>query len=293
MTDPHTFEHRKALLQLSELLSDDDSKKIVYVEGLPRMLEEKSPWEVLVQLEVRGKTTVDELTRILKAINRHDAAKKAKELIGKPHRRKKGPGYKALMLEDSLVLAVKHCKILVDQVDYLKFAANKDGNKRIEEMASEAMGNLTNHVQLKLRYALAYFNSQNESSAGYSSSSPSSSPESSRSPEWPSAPIHSNPHPTHMCIKDTESKRVAEKRKQSTLHVLTARKVNFIIFTKYHRKSTKGDSSYWHWYSNSQSCHSASKLDQGCTEGQCQYFSSSKRESLHLTSSNDSYKFTR
>ena len=91
------------MLQLSELLNEDDSKKIVFMEGLPKMLEEKSPWEVLAHLEVQGKTTVEELTTILKAINRHDAAKKAKELIGKPHRRKKDSGYKALMLEDSLV----------------------------------------------------------------------------------------------------------------------------------------------------------------------------------------------
>ena len=67
--DRQTFEHRKALLQLGELLSDDDSKKIVFVENLPRSLEEKSPWEILAHLEVQGKTTVEELTRILKAIN--------------------------------------------------------------------------------------------------------------------------------------------------------------------------------------------------------------------------------
>ena len=64
------FEHRKALLQLSDLLSDDDSEKIVFVEGLPKVFKEKSPWEVLAHLEVQGKTTVKELTksRILKAI---------------------------------------------------------------------------------------------------------------------------------------------------------------------------------------------------------------------------------
>ena len=145
--DSETFEHRKALLQLGDLLSDDDSKKIVFVEGLPKALEEKSPWEVLAHLEVQGKTTGEELTRILKAINRHDAAEKAKELIGKPHRRKKDPEYKALMLKESLQLAEKHCKVLVEQVDYLKFAANIGGNKRIEEMASEAKENLKSQVQ--------------------------------------------------------------------------------------------------------------------------------------------------
>ena len=83
--DSQTFEHRLALLQLSDMLSDEDSKKIVFLEGLPKELEEKSPWEVIAHLEVQGKAIGEELTRILKAINRHDAAKKAKELIGKHH----------------------------------------------------------------------------------------------------------------------------------------------------------------------------------------------------------------
>ena len=204
--DRQTFEHRKALLQLGELLSDDDSNKIVFVESLPRSLEEKSPWEVLAHLEVQGKTTVEELTRILKAINRHDVAKKAKELIGKLYRRKnKDPGCKALMLKDSLQLAVKHCKILVEQVDYLKFAANKDGNKRIEEMASEAKGNLISQVQHKLRYASALFSSQNECSAV--DSGDSSSPE---SPD-------SSPHAIRNRITDSELKKAAKKLRKTTL----------------------------------------------------------------------------
>ena len=207
--DRQIFEHRKALLQLGELLSDDDSKKIVFVESLPRSLEEKSPWEVLAHLEVQGKTTVEELIRILKAINRHDAAKKAKELIGKLHRRKNVSGCKALMLKDSLELAVKHCKILVEQVDYLKFAANKEGNKRIEEVASEAKENLVNHVQHKLKYASGVFNFQNEISTSDSgdSSSPTSSPE---SPD-------SSPHAICSRITDSELKKAAEKLKKTTL----------------------------------------------------------------------------
>ena len=207
--DRQTFEHRKALLQLGELLSDDDSKKIVFVESLPRSLEEKSPWEVLAHLEVQGKTTVEELIRILKAINRHDAAKKAKKLIGKLHRRKNDSGYKALMLKDSLELAVKYCKILIEQVDNLKFAANKDGNKRIEEAASEAKENLVNHVQHKLKYASGVFNFQSEISTSDSgdSSSLTSSPE---SPD-------SSPHAIRSRITDSELKKAAEKLKKTTL----------------------------------------------------------------------------
>ena len=209
--DRQTFEHRKALLQLGELLSDDDSKKIVFVENLPRSLEEKSPWEILAHLEVQGKTTVEELTRILKAINRHDIAKKAKELIGKLCRRKnKDPGCKALMLKNSLQLAVKHCKILVEQVDYLKFAANKDGNKRIEEMASEAKGNLISQVQIKLRYASALFSSQNESSVL------SDSPDSSSPTESPD----SSPHAIRSHITDIELKKAAEKLRKTRGKIL-------------------------------------------------------------------------
>jgi hypothetical protein len=175
--DSKAFEHRKALLQLGGLLSDSDSKKIVFLVGLPKIFEEKAPWEVLAHLEVQGTATVEELTRILKAIDRQDVAKKAKELVGK-RRKTTDSGCKALMLRDTLQLATKHCKILVDQVDYLKDAANKEGNKRIEQMASEAKGNLVNQVQIKLRYASALFSSQTEVSASDSadSSSPDSSP---------------------------------------------------------------------------------------------------------------------
>lgn len=200
--DSYTFEHRKALLQLGELLSDDDSKKIVFIECLPRSLEEKSPWEVLSHLEVEGKTTVEHLTRILKAINRQDVAKKAKESIGKLRRKKKDPGCKAVMLKDSLQLAMKHCKILVDQVDYLIFAANKDGNRRIEQMASEAKEKLTSEVQIKLRYASGLFSFQNETD-----SSDSADNSSLESPDF-------SPHLVRSCITASELKEAAEKLKK-------------------------------------------------------------------------------
>jgi hypothetical protein len=207
--DSKTFEHRKALLQLGELLSDNDSKKIVFLEGLPKMLEEKTSWEVLAHLEVQGKTTVEELTRILKAIDRQDVAKKAKELIGK--RRK--TGCKALMLRDTLQLATKHCKILVDQIDYLKFAANKEGNKRIEEKASEAKENLISQVQIKLRYASGLFSSQTEVSTSDSadSSPPISSLENSPTDRSPDS---SPPSIVRSRVTASELKEVAEKLKK-------------------------------------------------------------------------------
>jgi CRISPR/Cas system CSM-associated protein Csm2 small subunit len=210
--DTKTFEHRKALLQLGGLLSDNDSKKIVYLVGLPKMLEEKTPWEVLAHLEVQGKTTVEELTRILKAIDRQDIAKKAKELIGK-RRKTTDSGCKTLMLRDTLQLATKHCKILVDQIDYLKFAANKEGNKRIEEKASEAKENLINQVQKKLRYASALFSSQTEVST--SDSADSSSPISSLENSPPDrSPDSSPPSIVRSRFTASELKEVAEKLKK-------------------------------------------------------------------------------
>ena len=212
--DSQTFDHRKGLLQLGGLLSENESKKIVFLLGLPKELEEKAqPWEVLAHLEVQGRATVEELTKILKAIGREDAAKKTKELIGKNSQKKTtDSGSKALMLRDSLQLAAKHCKILVDQVDYLKIAANKDGNKRIEQMASEAKENLVSQVQKKLRYASALFNSQTDISASDSaeSSSPTSSLESSLTDRSPD----SSPPLVRSCITASELKEAAEKLKQ-------------------------------------------------------------------------------
>ena len=209
--DSQTFDHRKGLLQLSGLLSDSDSKKIVFLLGLPKALEEKAPWEVLAHLEAQGKATVEELTKILGAIDRQDAAKKAKELIGKNSQKKitDSGNNKALMLRDNLQLAMKQCKILVEQVDYLKVAANKDGNKRIEQMASEAKENLLNQVQIKLRYASALFNSQTDISASDSAESNSSLEGSltDRSPD-------SSPPLVRSRITASDLKEAAEKLKQ-------------------------------------------------------------------------------
>ena len=220
------FEHRKALLQLGGLLSDNDSKKIIFLLGLPKSLDEKTPWEVLAHLEGQGKATAEELTRILKAIDRQDAAKKAKELIGKLNSRRKttDSGCKVLMLRDSLQLATKQCKILVDQVDYLKVAANKDGNKRIEQMASEAKENLISQVQIKLRYALALFNSQTEVSISDSmeSSSPTSSREGSPTDR---SPVSSPPSIVRSHITANELKEAAENLKKQKGKI-----INFIVY---------------------------------------------------------------
>ena len=58
--------------------------------------------------------------------------------------------YKVLTLKNTLELVVKYCKVLVEQVDYLEYAINKDGNKRIEQIASEAKENLVGQVKSKI-----------------------------------------------------------------------------------------------------------------------------------------------
>jgi hypothetical protein len=209
--DSQTYEHRKVLVQLGGFLDDNDSKKIVFLLGLPKELEEKAPWEILALLEVQGKTTVEELTRILKAIDRQDVAKKAKELIGKFNRKKATDcGRKALTLRDSLKLATKQCKILVEQVDYLKVAANKNGNKRIEKIASEAKEDLISQVQTILRYASALFSSQSVSESA-DSSSPTSPLENSPTDR---SPVSSPPSIVHRHFTASELKEAAEKLKQ-------------------------------------------------------------------------------
>ena len=214
--DSQTFDHRKGLLQLGGLLSENDSKKIVFLLSLPKALEEKASWEVLAHLEAQGKATVEELTKILKAIDRQDAAKKAKELIGKNSRKKiTDSGSKGLMLRDSLQLATKHCKILVEQVDYLKVAANKDGNRRIEQIASEAKENLIIQVEKKLRYASALFNSQTEVSHSASDSVESSSSTSSlEGSPIDRSPVSSPPSIVRSRVTASELKGAAEKLKQ-------------------------------------------------------------------------------
>ena len=112
------------------------------------------------------------------------------------------------MLKESLQLAEKHCKVLVEQVDYLKFAANIGGNKRIEEMASEAKENLKSQVQKKLRYASVLFSSQTDST---DSSSPTSSLEGSASDRSPDS---SSPVLIRSRITASELKEAAEKLKK-------------------------------------------------------------------------------
>ena len=213
------YEHKRFLLQVSEMLTKKDSNKIVYLEELPKELEEKAPWEVLAQLEVRGKSTTDELTRILRDINRPDAAKKVKELMAKARKApltKKNSGSSSLKLEDSSNLTLKNSEVLREQMDYLICAAKTGGKIRIAELISEAKESLINQVQRKLKIASKL--PENEcGSVGLGSTSPSSSPESSltvtvKSPDLsvPQSPMH--PH-AGLMFNDSDLKKAAEKLK--------------------------------------------------------------------------------
>ena len=86
MSNSKAYEYRAFLLQIAEKLSQDDSKKIAYLEGLPPDMESKpAPLTFLMQLEMRGRVSAsrpDDLAKILEEIERHDLAKKVKDFAG-------------------------------------------------------------------------------------------------------------------------------------------------------------------------------------------------------------------
>ena len=207
------YERRCLLLQLSDSLSEEDCKKIVYLEDLPKMLTDKQPLEVLVHLEMCGRTSTENLVRILQAINRHDAAKKMKEFAAKNRKRpsKKDSGIAVLKLEESLSLAIKNCDVLMEQLEYLKLAACKGGKKRIEEVIAEAKAALKDGVHRKLRYASCLVSQ----SQVYESNSPPSSPECLTRSSSDSESASATTQPLAFVSRD-ELKKAAEKLKSST-----------------------------------------------------------------------------
>ena len=200
------YEHRKFLLQLSDMLTEDDCKKIVFLEELPKQLEEKSRLEVVTHLEMLGKTSTEDLIRTLKGIGRKDLARKAKDVNYKKTR--KESGCSVLKMEDSLALAAKNCEVLQEQLEYLKVAAGKGRRKRIEEVISEAKTNLANHVQRKLKYISLLLTAESQDQ----SQSPPSSPENSRS-ELPPRPENHGAGAVQI-TKTKDSQRSLEKQKK-------------------------------------------------------------------------------
>ena len=225
-----SYEHRKLLLQLSDKLSKDDSRKIVYLEELPKELlgenNSPDPLSVLIHLEMRGKTTPEELIRILNDINRHDAAKLITKTKKNPLTRKNS-GSASLKLEDTLSVTMKSCEVLLEQTEVLmKHAANK-GNKRVEELVSEAKTNLTDGVQRKLKYAFRLLSSQSQSEhcGNFSNSSPPGpSPESSlTSKVSPSQSADLPSSPVHQCLPINKSDLKRAVGKLKPLGVVTQR----------------------------------------------------------------------
>ena len=199
-----SYEHRKLLLQLSNKLSKDDSKNIVYLEVLPQELNDiPDPLKVLTHLELRGKTTPKELIRILSSIGRQDAAKFiAKSKKTSQTRKRSGtvaPRLASSPVEDTLTLIMKNCEVLLEHIEFLLTHAVSKGNKRIEEVVSEAKRNLTDVVQRKLKYAASFLilNSKSQSElCDYMS--PSDGP--------PFSPMHQGP-----LISVSDLKRSYEK----------------------------------------------------------------------------------
>ena len=208
------YEHRCFLLQLSDTLSKGDSKRIVYLEELPRELEDKLPLEVLTHLEMCGRTSTEDLVRILLAINRHDAARKVKEFAKNRKRplTRKDSGSTVLKLEESLTLAIKNSNVLMEQLEYLKLAADKGGKKRIEEVISNAKTALTDQVHRKLRYAFGLLSHSQPDECSVSNSPPSS-PECLTSGNLES--VSTSAHPFAVVVSNDELKKVAGNLKPS------------------------------------------------------------------------------
>lgn len=215
---PASYEHRKLLSQLSDMLSETELAKIVFYEALPKGLlgdENKypDPLDIMMHLQMQGKTTPEELTRILSDINRQDLVKLVAKSTENPLTRKSS-GPSSPKLEDTFNLTVKCSDFLLEHVELLlKHAASKD--KRIEDMVSEAKTNLI-VVQRKLKYASGFLLSsqyQNEHCGNVGNpSSHGSSPESSLTlnvhQSDPSGCGHQHPQ-----INDGKLKRAFEKLK--------------------------------------------------------------------------------
>ncbi len=165
MSDSQAYEYRAFLLQISDKLSQEDSKKIAFLEDLPSDMESKPPLTLLMQLEMRGRVSAsrpDDLAKILKKIERLDLAKKVKDFA---KQQKKGRptaqselnqrfDHATMKLNASLQVTLLQCEILLQQVVNLREEAEKlDGYKRVEEVVAEAHTILAEKFHRKLQYA--------------------------------------------------------------------------------------------------------------------------------------------
>ena len=157
------YEYRAFLLQIAEKLSQEDKKKIVFLEEMSTDLDSKPSPAVLTQLEMRGKLSAskpDDLVKLLKKIDRIDLARKVKEFV---KQQRKGrttalSDFQALdnaaaKLSASLQVTLLQCEILLDQVENLKEAAEKMNINRVEEVVSEAFTLISERLKPSLLHA--------------------------------------------------------------------------------------------------------------------------------------------
>jgi hypothetical protein len=164
MSDSQAYEYRAFLLQIADKLSQEDSKKIAFLEELPSDMGSKPPLTLLMQLEMRSRVSAsrpDDLAKILKKIERLDLAKKVKDFV---KQQKKGRptvqsdlnqrcDHATMKLNASLHVTLLQCEILLQQVANLREEAEKlDGYKRVEEVVAEAQ-TIAEKFQRKLQYA--------------------------------------------------------------------------------------------------------------------------------------------
>lgn len=164
MSESQAYDYRAFLLQISDKLSQEDSKKIAFLEELPVDMGSKPPLTLLMQLEMRGKVSAskpDDLAKILKKIERHDLAKKVKDFA---KQQKKGRttaqtelqklDHATMKLNASFQVTLLQCEILLHQVENLREEAeNLTGYKRVEEVVAEAHAVLAEKFHRKLLYA--------------------------------------------------------------------------------------------------------------------------------------------
>ena len=163
------YEYKRLLVQLSDNLTKEDCKKILFLEGLPKKLKTKAPLEVLTHLEALGKTPED-LIRLFRDINRHDVAKLVEDSAV---RTEKTPVVRDdSTLDVGLTLAVRQCELLEEQLDHWELMAKKTGEKTREKIISDAKAHLKNHVHPMLSVPSGTSHMQRAAAGGDCSGSP-------------------------------------------------------------------------------------------------------------------------
>ena len=167
------YEYGAFLLQVSEHLSQDDCRRIVFLEELPCELEHKPPLNVLIQLEMHGKLSAsrpDDLVKLLKRIARYDLAKKVQEFIKQQQKQRvvlsplQRLDHPAEKLSSSLEMTLLQCKILLEQVENLKEEEEEEVcYKRVEEVVADAQTMIPEHIQRKFLYASKLISQEVES----------------------------------------------------------------------------------------------------------------------------------